>query len=535
MSESSQPAVRTFVIADVRGYTAFTQANGDEAGARLAGRFAEVTRACVEGADGHLLELRGDEALAVFDSPRSAVRAAVALERRLADEIRSDPSLPLRVGIGIDAGEAVPVEGGYRGTALNLAARLCSLAKAGEVLISEGVVLLARRVEDVDYVDQGRVRLKGMPEPVRYYRAQFELDLPDLPGAGGRRLTTPRLVAGLIGLVAVVAAVVVVTTRGGAHSAAVVIRPDSLAEIDVQTRQVVGDVSLHTAPGEMVSGGGALWVAEEASETVARVDPRTRVVFPVGLGIDPAALAFGVGSLWAYDPLGALAAQVSPSLNQDPTPTLFDLPACHTSLVPFAPRCVGGGIAAGAGRVWIGRVMGDDLFDQRVWRVDPHATPPFITHAIRNVPAAQLAYGAGSIWTTDAYGGELAQIDATTARLLDRWRKPAIGNSDQGLYNNTGLTYAFGSAWLVSRQGYLLQFGGVDSPIGSSGYQNDVQLSPGTYDVTAGDGYLWVTNNAGTVTQVNPNTLNVVKTYPLGHPAYGVAYTKNRVWVGVTS
>ncbi len=38
---------------------------------------------------------------------------------------RATPSLPLRVGIGLDAGEAVPFEGGYRGAALNLAARLC--------------------------------------------------------------------------------------------------------------------------------------------------------------------------------------------------------------------------------------------------------------------------------------------------------------------------------------------------------------------------------------------------------------------------
>ena len=178
MSDTRQPAVRTFVIADVRGYTTFTQANGDEAGARLAARFAEVTRECVTDAGGELVELRGDEALTVFDSPRAALRTAIALQRRFADEMRVDPALPLRVGIGIDAGEAVPVEGGYRGGALNLAARLCSLAVPGDVLISEGVVLLARHVEDVEYVDQGRVSLKGLREPVRYYRAEFELDLP---------------------------------------------------------------------------------------------------------------------------------------------------------------------------------------------------------------------------------------------------------------------------------------------------------------------------------------------------------------------
>ena len=62
--------VKTFLIADVRGYTTFTQTRGDEAAARLAGRFAELARSEIEAAGGSLIELRGDEALAVFDSTR---------------------------------------------------------------------------------------------------------------------------------------------------------------------------------------------------------------------------------------------------------------------------------------------------------------------------------------------------------------------------------------------------------------------------------------------------------------------------------
>ena len=106
--------IRTFLIADVRGYTRFTSEHGDEAGARLAARFAELVREQIESRGGTVVELRGDEALCVFGSPRGALRAAVDLQRRFADELRADPSLPLRVGIGIDAGEAVAVAGGYR-------------------------------------------------------------------------------------------------------------------------------------------------------------------------------------------------------------------------------------------------------------------------------------------------------------------------------------------------------------------------------------------------------------------------------------
>ena len=70
------------------------------------------------------------------------------------------------MGIGLDAGEAVPVDGGYRGGALNLAARLCSLADPGEVLASREVTHLARKVDGIAYAERGSVRLKGLAEPM---------------------------------------------------------------------------------------------------------------------------------------------------------------------------------------------------------------------------------------------------------------------------------------------------------------------------------------------------------------------------------
>src|SRR5205814_4659163 len=128
---------------------------------------AAVTRDAVTRRAGSLLELRGDEALAVFASARQALRAAAELQERFMTESLADPSLPLGVGIGLDAGEAIPIEGGYRGGALNLAARLCAQARAGEILASEAVIHLAARIDGVEYVDARTFRLKGYAEPVR--------------------------------------------------------------------------------------------------------------------------------------------------------------------------------------------------------------------------------------------------------------------------------------------------------------------------------------------------------------------------------
>ena len=158
--------IRTFLIADVRGYTLFTQERGDEVAAKLAAKFAEIAREIVQARGGTLLELRGDEALCVFSSTREAIRAAVDLQQRFVEETLEQPELPLTVGIGLDAGEAVPVEGGYRGAALNLAARLCGQARAGEILATREVTHLARRIEGARYEDRGSLSFKGISDPV---------------------------------------------------------------------------------------------------------------------------------------------------------------------------------------------------------------------------------------------------------------------------------------------------------------------------------------------------------------------------------
>jgi WD40 repeat protein/class 3 adenylate cyclase len=168
---SAAPVTLTFMIADVRGYTAFTRERGDAAAALLAKKFADLAREAVEARSGRVLELRGDEALAVFASPAQAVRAAIEFEATCAEESRTEPALQLPVGIGIDAGEAVPVEDGYRGVALNMAARLCSSAGAGQVLVTRTVMDRAGALDDVVFAERGRSTFKGFEESVEVIEA----------------------------------------------------------------------------------------------------------------------------------------------------------------------------------------------------------------------------------------------------------------------------------------------------------------------------------------------------------------------------
>jgi class 3 adenylate cyclase len=174
-----QSGVRTFLIADVRGYSRFTEEYGDEAAARLAAKFADVVAEEVEAHGGGVVEIRGDEALAVFTSARQAIRAGVDLQGEFDQATEADSDIPLRVGIGIDSGEAIELEdGSFRGAALNVAARLCGRAHGGEVLLSESTSRLAGRLAGLQYVDRGRVHLKNIPYPIHIFKVYSELDAP---------------------------------------------------------------------------------------------------------------------------------------------------------------------------------------------------------------------------------------------------------------------------------------------------------------------------------------------------------------------
>lgn len=170
---------RTFLIADIRGYSRYTEQYGDEAAARLAARFAELVGEGVDAHGGELVEIRGDEALAVFTSARQAIRAAIDLQEQFDEQAAVDSELPLRAGIGIDSGEAVQLEdGSFRGAALNVAARLCGRAHGGQTLVSEATSRLAGRLAGIEYSDRGRVHLKNIPDPIHILQVYSERETP---------------------------------------------------------------------------------------------------------------------------------------------------------------------------------------------------------------------------------------------------------------------------------------------------------------------------------------------------------------------
>src|SRR5262249_2760226 len=109
-----------------------------------------------------------------------------------------------------------PVGKGYRGGALNMAARLCSLAEPGEVLASEAVIHLARKVDGIRYIQGRQERLKGMEQPVRVVEGVPQEGAVARLRTLRRRLHGRRwpLVAAGVAVVAAAAAIAGLVVRG---------------------------------------------------------------------------------------------------------------------------------------------------------------------------------------------------------------------------------------------------------------------------------------------------------------------------------
>ncbi len=157
---------RTFLFADLSGFTALTEAHGDEEAAQLAERFFKSIR-------GRLAEHGATEVKTIGDAvmlccPSAA--DAIELGLRIVEKFWAHPELP-SVRVGVNTGPAVERNGDWFGAAVNLAARVSGAAAGGELLISEATLASAGRLDGIELQSEGEKRFRNVGDPVRVYRA----------------------------------------------------------------------------------------------------------------------------------------------------------------------------------------------------------------------------------------------------------------------------------------------------------------------------------------------------------------------------
>ena len=145
MTELPSGAV-TFLFSDIEGSTRLVKALRERYAQVLADH-RRLVRAAIASQAGHEIDTQGDAFFVAFASAKQAVLCALEIQRALAGhQWPSDASV--RVRMGIHTGHAVPVEGAYTGLAVHRAARICSAARGGQVLVSQATQTLIEDDEE---------------------------------------------------------------------------------------------------------------------------------------------------------------------------------------------------------------------------------------------------------------------------------------------------------------------------------------------------------------------------------------------------
>src|SRR6266516_4717333 len=152
---SPDPVLATVLFTDIVSSTDRAAELGDRAWRELLERHHALMRRRLAEFRGDELDTAGDGFLAAFDGPGRAIQCALAF-------MRDVPALGLEVRAGVHTGECERLDGKLAGIAVAVGARIASMAKPGEILVSGTVQDLVDGSPFV-FEDRGAHELKGVP------------------------------------------------------------------------------------------------------------------------------------------------------------------------------------------------------------------------------------------------------------------------------------------------------------------------------------------------------------------------------------
>ena len=171
-SEAPEPsAFRTILFTDVEGSTALTQRLGDAKARELLREHERIVREALKSHGGSEVKTMGDGFMASFSTATKALECAIAMQRAFAAHNESAEE-PIMVRVGLNAGEPIAEDDDLFGTAVNLAARICANAEAGQILAPIVVRELAAGKQFM-FADLGETELRGFEDPVRLYELRW--------------------------------------------------------------------------------------------------------------------------------------------------------------------------------------------------------------------------------------------------------------------------------------------------------------------------------------------------------------------------
>ena len=171
---STYRSLKSILCADVSGYSKLSEANEQQTHINLCVRLSLVSR-LIDHHHGVILRTEGDCVFASFDAIADALQCAIEIQATSSEQNETlDEDTCLRFRIGINSGEVMIDKGEAFGNCVNIAKRLESLAKPGEILFPESIFNLVEQSLPFNYEYLGKQRLKNIKKPLKVYKISTE-------------------------------------------------------------------------------------------------------------------------------------------------------------------------------------------------------------------------------------------------------------------------------------------------------------------------------------------------------------------------
>jgi adenylate cyclase len=189
--ERVQRRLAAILAADVVGYGKLMGADEEGTFTRLKAHQGTLVEPIVRAHRGRIFKTTGDGMLVEFSSAVDSLCCALEIQRSMS---RTNADVPkeqrIQFRVGINVGDIIVDGGDVYGDAVNMAARLESLANPGGIYLSDDAHRQVLGKLDVTFDDEGEHTLKNIVRPVRIYSVHLEiattprrptLPMPDKP------------------------------------------------------------------------------------------------------------------------------------------------------------------------------------------------------------------------------------------------------------------------------------------------------------------------------------------------------------------
>jgi class 3 adenylate cyclase len=166
----------TVVFADLVGSTGIFERLGDETAGRFVTQLTTALSKTFEEHNGRVVKLLGDGLFVVFGVEQEAIRACVAIQKRLLEKPVYPGTLgtPVQMQMGVESGEVVEIEGDCYGDAVNSASRLADLAGADQILTTQRVRDALSMELQADLRSLGPMYLRGKDQATEVFRVEWQ-------------------------------------------------------------------------------------------------------------------------------------------------------------------------------------------------------------------------------------------------------------------------------------------------------------------------------------------------------------------------